>query len=75
MKRVYVVGTADTKGAELQYVKSLIEAAGAPAILVNVGIKATQMAVDVVAADVAACHTRGAQYVLGGDDLIEKINK
>ena len=30
MKRVYVVGTADTKGPELQYVKSLIEAAGGP---------------------------------------------
>jgi len=68
MKRVYVVGTADTKGAELEYVKSLVEAAGAPAMLVNVGTKATQVAVDVAAADVAACHPRGAQYVLGGDD-------
>ena len=68
MKRVYVVGTADTKGQELQYVKSLIEAAGAPAILVNVGIKAPQVSVDVAATDVAACHPRGAKYVLGGDD-------
>ena len=68
MKRVYVVGTADTKGQELQYVKSLIEAAGAPALLVNVGIKTPQVSVDVAATDVAACHLRGAQYVLGGDD-------
>ena len=68
MKRVYVAGTADTKGHELQYVKSLIEAAGAPAFLVNVGIKTPQVSVDVAATDVAACHPRGAQYVLGGDD-------
>ena len=68
MKRIYIVGTADTKGPELLYVKSLIEAAGAPAILVNVGIRPPQVAVDVAAADVAACHRRGAQFVLGGDD-------
>ena len=68
MKRIYVVGTADTKGHELQYVKSLIEAAGAHAILVDVGIKSAQVAVDIPAADVASCHPRGAQYVLGSDD-------
>ena len=68
MKRIYVVGTADTKGPELQYVKSLVEAAGAPAILVNVGTKTPEVAVDVAAVDVAAFHPRGAQFVLGGDD-------
>jgi len=68
MKRVYVVGTADTKGQELQYVKSLIEAAGVPALLVDVGIKAPNVAVDVAAAEVAAFHPRGAQFVLGSTD-------
>ena len=68
MKRIYVVGTADTKGQELEYVKSLIEAAGAAATLVNVGIRAAQVAVDVAATEVAACHPRGAQFVLGGND-------
>ena len=68
MKRIYVVGTADTKGPELLYVKSLVEAAGAPAILVNVGTKTPQVAVDVAATDVAACHPRGAHFVLGGND-------
>ena len=68
MKRVYVVGTADTKGQELQYVKSLLEAAGASTILVNVGIKTPQVEVDVAATDVAACHPQGAKFVLGGDD-------
>ena len=68
MKYVYVVGTADTKGAELQYVKALVVAAGAPAVLVNVGTRTPQVAVDVAASDVAACHPRGAQFVLGGED-------
>ena len=68
MKRIYVVGTADTKGHELRYVKSLIEAAGAPAILVNVGTRTPQVAVDVAAAEVAASHRSGAHFVLGGDD-------
>jgi uncharacterized protein (UPF0261 family) len=68
MKRIYVVGTADTKGPELHYVKSLIEATGAAATLVNVGIKAAHLAVDIPAADVAGFHPRGAQFVLGGED-------
>jgi uncharacterized protein (UPF0261 family) len=68
MKRIYVIGTADTKGEELQYVKALIEKAGASAILVNVGTRATQVAVDIAAAEVAAFHPRGAQFVLGGED-------
>lgn len=68
MKRVYVVGTADTKGQELHYVKSLVEAAGAATILVDVGIKAPRVAVDITATEVAACHPRGANFVLAGDD-------
>jgi uncharacterized protein (UPF0261 family) len=68
MKRVYVVGTADTKGHELQYVKLLLDAAGAATTLVNVGLKTAQIAVDIPATDVAACHPRGAQFVLGSDD-------
>ena len=68
MKRIYVVGTADTKGQELQYVKSLIEAAGAAASLVDVGIKTARVAVDITATEIAACHPGGAHFVLGGDD-------
>lgn len=68
MKRVYVVGTADTKGRELEYVKQLIEAAGATATLVDVGIRAAQVGTDVAAAQVAACHPRGARFVLDSDD-------
>jgi uncharacterized protein (UPF0261 family) len=68
MKRVYVAGTADTKGLELRYVKSLIEAAGVPAILVDVGIKVPKVAVDVAADEIAALHPKGAQFVLDSTD-------
>jgi len=68
MKHVYVVGTADTKGPELQYVKSLVEAAGVPALLVDVGIKAPTVAVDVAATEVASLHPMGAKFVLDSTD-------
>jgi uncharacterized protein (UPF0261 family) len=68
VKRVYVVGTADTKGPELAYVKALVEAAGASALLVDVGTRAALVATDVSAASVAAFHPRGARHVLGIDD-------
>jgi uncharacterized protein (UPF0261 family) len=68
MKRVYVVGTADTKGPELLYVKALVEAAGAPALLIDVGIHAPAVAVDVPGHIVAASHPRGAAHVLESND-------
>ena len=68
MKRIYIVGTADTKGPELNYVRSLIAAAGAPAVLVDVGTRSAQVAADVPAAEVAACHPQGAAFVLGTAD-------
>jgi uncharacterized protein (UPF0261 family) len=68
MARVYVVGTADTKGPELQYLKTLIEAAGVPALLVDVGTRAPAVAVDIASDTVAGAHPRGAGFVLGGDD-------
>ncbi|MGH8689039.1 MAG: Tm-1-like ATP-binding domain-containing protein [Burkholderiales bacterium] len=68
MKRVYVVGTADTKGAELLYIKARVEAAGAAALLVDVGTRAASVPVDVSAASVAAFHPGGAGNVLGIGD-------
>lgn len=40
MNRVYVVGTADTKGEELSFLASLISARGLPVARVNVGTRA-----------------------------------
>ena len=68
MNKVYVIGTCDTKEAELACAKSLIEAQGVPAILVDVGTKSPGRAPDVTAAEVAAHHRDGAGAVLGLDD-------
>lgn len=54
MKRIYVVGTADTKGEELAYLCGLIRELGGTPVLVDVGIKAPAVAVDVPADEVAA---------------------
>jgi len=67
-KRVYVVGTADTKGEELVHIQSLIAEAGAAAWLVDVGIRTPAVPVDVAAAEVAACHPDGVEAVLSTND-------
>jgi uncharacterized protein (UPF0261 family) len=68
MKRVYVVGTADTKGAELAFLKARVGEAGAPALLVDVGTRSPHSEVDIPAREVAAHHLDGADRVLGIDD-------
>ncbi|WP_170753454.1 Tm-1-like ATP-binding domain-containing protein [Ruegeria lacuscaerulensis] len=66
-KRAYVIGTADTKGPELRYVRDLIDAAGMETVLVNVGTKGGETGVDVTAASVAACHPDGPAAVFVND--------
>jgi uncharacterized protein (UPF0261 family) len=68
MNRVYVVGTADTKGEELAYLAERVKAAGGEPLIVDVGIRAPQCAVDVAAHDVAAFHPDGAAAVLSAPD-------
>ena len=68
MKRVYVVGTYDTKGEELAYLAGLIRAQGLAVAEVDVGTKAPAPGVGVTAAEVAACHPKGASAVLGLTD-------
>ncbi len=68
LHRVYVVGTADTKGEELAYLRDRVVAEGAAAIVVDVGTRPPAIAVDVAAGDVAAHHPSGAGAALGGTD-------
>jgi uncharacterized protein (UPF0261 family) len=68
MKRVYVVGTADTKGEELAYVKARVAEMGLPSLLVDIGTRGPTIKVDVPARDVAAFHPSGPDSVLGTDD-------
>ena len=56
MARAYVIGTCDTKGPELAYLKGLLEAAGVPSVLVDVGTRSDGTAADVSPREVAACH-------------------
>lgn len=64
----YVCGTFDTKGPELSYIADLLRAQGLAVRTVDLGTKGAGAGVDVVAAEVAACHPQGASAVLGGDD-------
>jgi uncharacterized protein (UPF0261 family) len=54
--RAYVVGTIDTKGEELRYVRDLIARAGVAAVLVDVGPRSRDVACDVRSEEVASYH-------------------
>jgi uncharacterized protein (UPF0261 family) len=68
--RAYVVGTLDTKGDELRYVRDVVRAAGLETVLVDVSTARAVSGVavaDVAAADVAAHHPDGADAVWSTD--------
>lgn len=74
MPKVYVVGTMDTKGAELRYAAERVRAAGAEAVLVDVGTMGQGTGADVTAAEIAAHHPEGAGAVLGLADRGEAVS-
>ncbi|MHA1554808.1 MAG: Tm-1-like ATP-binding domain-containing protein, partial [Alphaproteobacteria bacterium] len=65
---VYVVGTADTKGAELKFLADVVARSGARAITVDIGTLAHEFSADFAAADVAACHPDGPGSVFDAPD-------
>lgn len=67
MNKVLVVGTGDTKRPELEYIKSVIEAAGVGATLVDVGTSGHESTAVVTPDDVAAHHPDGAAAVMSVD--------
>lgn len=67
MRTVYVVGTADTKQAELDYVAELVRAQGVPAVIVDVGTSGRTTTADVSAPQVAAFHPGGPDAVFVDD--------
>ncbi|MEP5731099.1 MAG: Tm-1-like ATP-binding domain-containing protein [Sulfitobacter sp.] len=67
MKKAYIVGTADTKGPELTFVRDLIAKTGTQTVLVNVGTRGGEEVGDVSAAEVAACHPSGPSAVFVND--------
>jgi uncharacterized protein (UPF0261 family) len=65
--RAYVVGTLDTKGAELRYLRDHIVAAGVDATLVDVSTSGDESQADVTATEVAGQHPAGSAAVFTGD--------
>ncbi len=63
MGRVYVVGTADTKGEELAYLAGVVAGAGARACTVDVGTREPAVRVDISNARIAAHHPHGADAI------------
>ncbi len=68
MGRIFVVGTADTKGEELAYLAARIDAAGGEPVVVDVGTRAPNITPDIAATEIAAAHPQGANAVLGSND-------
>jgi uncharacterized protein (UPF0261 family) len=71
MKAVYVVGTCDTKAAELAFIRSSVMEHGMPVVLVDVSTRqapSESARPDVTAAQVAACHPDGAAAVFNAGD-------
>ena len=68
--KAYIVGTLDTKGEELLYIRDLLAADGVQACVVDVGTgsAARPPGVDVSAAEVAAHHPDGTDAVLTLED-------
>ena len=65
---IYLVGTSDTKAAEITYLADLLKSGGAAVCVVDVGTRTAGCSADVTAQVVAAYHPEGADAVLGGDD-------
>lgn len=68
MKRIHVVGTADTKGEELAYLAEHIAAAGGAPLIVDVGITQPSIRPDVKAAEIAEHGPAGTRRDLDSGD-------
>jgi uncharacterized protein (UPF0261 family) len=67
MRRIFVVGTADTKGEELAYLRSVIAEAGGAPVVVDVGIGPARCDVDIPRTEIAAHHPGGVHFLRGTD--------
>jgi uncharacterized protein (UPF0261 family)/ABC-type branched-subunit amino acid transport system ATPase component len=64
---VLVVGTLDTKGAELRFIRDIIAASGLRTRLVDVSTSGKLSTCDVSAQEIALNHGRGGSGVFGAD--------
>jgi uncharacterized protein (UPF0261 family)/ABC-type branched-subunit amino acid transport system ATPase component len=64
---VLVVGTLDTKGAELRFIRDIIAASGLRTRLIDVSTSGKASSCDVSAQEIALNHGRGGSGVFGAD--------
>ena len=64
---VLVVGTLDTKGTELRFIRDIIASSGLRTRLVDVSTSGRQATCDVTAQEIALNHGRGGTAVFGPD--------
>lgn len=69
----WVVGTFDTKAAELNYLAGLVRAAGVRVVTVDIGTRSAAGVADIDAATVASHHPRGASAVFEPSDRGEAV--
>lgn len=64
IRRAYVVGTCDTKLAELRHIRDALRHCGVPTLLVDVGVRAAQADdIDIGSDEVAQHHPEGVDAV------------
>lgn len=68
MKKLFIAGTADTKGDELRYLLDLISPLHGGALVVDVGTGKPAIPVSIASRAVADYHPKGAGFVLGCTD-------
>ena len=67
-QKAFIIGTCDTKAAELRYLRELLQAAGVEALIVDVGTSGDAAPdADIPASQVSACYPQGAQAVFVND--------
>lgn len=68
MPSIYLVGTADTKGEELAFLRAILSKSYPEVRSVDIGTRAPVVTMDMAAEAVALHHPDGASAVLGCDD-------
>ena len=71
--RAYVVGTCDTKGEELRYVRDHLRRAGVPTLLVDLGIRSVDGGADIGSREIAALHPDGAATIIEERDRVKAV--
>jgi uncharacterized protein (UPF0261 family) len=69
----WVVGTFDTKAAELHYLAGLLRAAGVRVVTVDIGTRSAPGVADIEAREVADHHPQGAAAVFNPSDRGEAV--